>query len=276
MVAVRSVSAEEADLAIQILNEDGAVIIAGLFSTHDTDAVAADIRPSLDDQSPGGGAFYGQRAKRVSGVLALSSTAQGMVADDVLIKIGDAVLGPHCANFRLQLLSALEVWSGGDPQPLHRDAGVYEPYLAISADKECMFTVMLAGTDFTETNGGTRIALGSHRWDPERKAKDDEIAQVTMERGSVAIWLGSTLHGMGVNKTDKPRLGVVWGYSLGWLRQEQETILVMPPALAARLPEKVRRIIGYQSHGPLLGWVAGNDPTQNAPSTDRTRSFLLA
>ena len=45
------------------------------------------------------------------------------------------------------------------------------------------------------------------------------------------------------------------GYCLGWLRQEQNFYLTVPPEIAKTLPEKVARLIGYNLHRPFLGFV---------------------
>jgi ectoine hydroxylase-related dioxygenase (phytanoyl-CoA dioxygenase family) len=64
---------------------------------------------------------------------------------------------------------------------------------------------------------------------------------------------------MAVNRTDRPRAGIVTGYSVGWLRQEENQYLTVPPEIAAGLPEHLQRLIGYQAHSPILGWVGGRD-----------------
>ena len=45
------------------------------------------------------------------------------------------------------------------------------------------------------------------------------------------------------------------GYCLGWLRQEQNFYLTVPPELAREMPEHIGRLLGYTLHRPFLGWV---------------------
>ncbi len=118
---------------------------------------------------------------------------------------------------------------------------------------------MWAVSDFTAENGATRVIPGSHLWEREREATEEDIVQAVMPKGSVLVWLGSLLHGMGVNGTDAPRTGLVSAYSVGCLRQEENQYLSCPPEVAAELPGKVQQLLGYKAHSPILGWVEDRD-----------------
>ena len=64
-----------------------------------------------------------------------------------------------------------------------------------------------------------------------------------------AFWLGGTLHGGGANVTrDDWRYGVIFTYTLGWLRTEENQHLSIPIAEALALPEKT-------VHGLGLIWI---------------------
>ena len=75
-----------------------------------------------------------------------------------------------------------------------------------------------------------------------------------MPKGSALFYLGSALHGGGANLSDKPRMGLINTYSLGWLHQEENHYLTIPREVADSYPERIRRLIGYQGHGRNLGW----------------------
>jgi ectoine hydroxylase-related dioxygenase (phytanoyl-CoA dioxygenase family) len=74
----------------------------------------------------------------------------------------------------------------------------------------------------------------------------------------VVVYLGSVMHGGGANRSDKPRMGLVNTYSLGWLRQEENHYLSIPREVADSYPERIRRLMGYQGHGRILGWYPHN------------------
>ena len=183
-----------------------------------------------------------------------------VIADPLLLALADDVLLKNCKAYQVQIASALQVWQGGKLQPLHRDIGTYSPYVATNAgDPEIMLSMIWAVTDFTAANGATRVVPGSHAWNRERAARSEEIVQAVMPRGSMAVWLGSVLHGMAINTTEEPRTGLVSGFSVGWLRQEENQYLACPPDVAAGLPERVQQLAGYQVHSPVLGWVEDRD-----------------
>lgn len=257
------------------LREDGIVIVEELFAPELIEQLTDELAPHLTPQEPGGGVFFGKRVKRLAGLFQYGQAIEAIVSAPLLIELVGAMLLPSCLNFRLGLTSALQNFPGGEDQPLHRDGDIYHPHLKI--DGEALVSVMIAGSDFTQANGGTRIAVGSHLWPRERVANEREVHQVEMPRGSAAIWLGNTLHGLAINRDSAPRLGIVLGYALGWLRQEQEQFLIVPPERAALMPPEVRKIIGYQTHGPFLGWKTGNDPSgfDLGNPEDHSRSHLI-
>ena len=123
-----------------------------------------------------------------------------------------------------------------------------------------MISFIWALSDFTADNGATRLVPGSHKWDRERTAERCDITQAVMPKGSVVIYYGSLLHGMGVNHASKPRTGLVSGFCVGWLRQEENQYLTCPPEVAKSLPVEVQQLLGYRSHSPILGWTEDRDP----------------
>ena len=88
--------------------------------------------------------------------------------------------------------------------------------------------------------------------------KAEYTAQATISKGSLLLYLGSVLHGGGANDSTTPRMGLINTYSLGWLRQEENHYLAIPREVAQAYPERIRHLIGYQSHGPLLGAYPGS------------------
>ena len=68
-----------------------------------------------------------------------------------------------------------------------------------------------------------------------------------MPKGSVLLYIGSLYHGGGANRSDAPRRGVNVGYTLSWLRQEENQYLACPPEVARELPEALARLAGYRA-----------------------------
>ncbi len=95
------------------------------------------------------------------------------------------------------------------------------------------------------------VGPGSHLWSAERQPQPHEIHSAQMPAGSVLYWLGSTLHGAGANTSSDWRYGVILTYSLGWLRQEENQYIDVPPAIASELSPALRDMIGYKMHRAL-------------------------
>ena len=171
----------------------------------------------------------------------------------------DPVHGPNCHHYRVHFGGGIQVWPGGGLQPLHREMDTYRPFIEHEPGQPDYVVAMnWAITDFTAENGATRIGLGSHRWPADRAPTEGDEAQAVMPKGSVLFWLGRTLHGLGANRTDRPRTGIITVFSADWLAQEENQFLAVPPEMARALPEKVQRLLGYRAS--IIGYVTGLDP----------------
>ncbi|MBT7334993.1 MAG: mitomycin antibiotic biosynthesis protein, partial [Gammaproteobacteria bacterium] len=152
-------------------------------------------------------------------------------------------------GYQLHVSAALEVGPGARAQVLHREDDSFnfftppKPNLIVAS--------MWAITDFRADNGGTLLVPGSHLWSAERQPQPHEIHSAQMPAGSVLYWLGSTLHGAGANTSSDWRYGVILTYSLGWLRQEENQYIDVPPAIASELSPALRDMIGYKMHRAL-------------------------
>lgn len=238
------------------LRRDGAVILQDLVPQTLADRVAKELRPYFDAEGTRSqNEFNGYRTLRVSGILARSRSAAELIAHPRLMEIADAILLPHCINYRIGSTTGIEIWPGESAQLLHRDDAIYPVRIP---GLELQVSSNWALTDFSLANGATRVVPGSHRWMEPREPIEDNVLQATMSRGSVLVYLGSVLHGGGANATNRPRMGLVNTYSLGWLRQEENQYLTIPREIAETYPEPLRRLMGYQGHGRLLGWYPDN------------------
>ena len=113
---------------------------------------------------------------------------------------------------------------------------------------------MWAMSEFTEENGATRVIPGSNKWEDKLRPTNDQTVAAEMPKGSVLLYLGSLYHGGGANRSDRPRRGINVGYTLSWLRQEENQYLACPPDVARELPEALARLAGYQRGAYALGY----------------------
>ena len=232
--------------------------LAPFFETSD----AGNRLNKTYEASGGDGNFYPGNTKRITGLVAKSETFRSFVTHRVTLSACDALLRPNCARYQVHATAGLVVGPGATVQVLHREE---DPFNFFKMPRPNMVIAsMWAITDFTEANGGTHLVPGSHRWAEGRVARNDEVVAAEMPAGSVLLWMGGTLHGAGANRSDEWRYGVFLSYSLGWLRQEENQYLDVPPELARTFPKPVRHLIGYTMHA-ALGYsdVAPREPAKS-------------
>ena len=152
-------------------------------------------------------------------------------------------------GYQLHVTAALSVGPGARSQVLHREEDSFS-YFA-PPRPNLIVASMWAISDFRADNGATLLVPGSHRWSADRKPEPHEIRQAEMPAGAVLYWMGGTLHGAGANVSDEWRYGVILTYSAGWLRQEENMYLDVPPQIAAELSPELRALIGYEMHSAL-------------------------
>jgi len=207
---------------------------------------------ALRDASPGDidgfmREFYGADTVRFDGLPGKSATFVEVMCHRLLLGAADHFLLANCQNYTLNTGQLIEIRPGETEQVLHRDEGAWLHYR--EARPELSVEAMFALSDFKRENGATRIVPGSHRWDEKREPKPDEIAVAEMSAGSAVVYLGSTLHGGGANRTQSERRrGMFLGFCLGWLRTEENTFLSTPIEAVRGMPERAQELLGYQSH----------------------------
>ncbi len=261
MAKVQSIDRNtSADTAMEILERDGVVIYQHLLDDDVMDQVQSELDDYLARAYNGEGEFWGFKTKRFGALVAKSRTfAEQCAPNPQILAVMDQLLGPRCECYQLHVTMLVHIGPNESAQIMHRDDGLL-PFTHPGPQGLC--NTMWALTDFTAENGATNVILGSHDWPDDRTpGPDDEIVQAVMPKGSCLIYAGSVWHGGAANHTaDEWRTGMICGYSLGWLRQEENMYLSVPPSVAKDLPLHVQHLIGYKIHGGFLGWVEGQDP----------------
>ena len=240
---------------LKVLDRDGGVIVEGILNDDDLIAVQSDLSPFLTASSTGENDFWGFETKRIGALMARSPKCRELALHPLVNSVAGKYLAPYSDGYQLHFTQAICIGPDEDPQALHRDRGVWGGHLNRSI--ETQFSTIWAITEFTATNGATRIVPGSHKWDRDRQPEEEEIALATMPAGSVMFYNGSVLHGGGRNATsDDYRLAVLLHYTLVWLRQEENQYLSCPPEIAKTLSPELRALMGYTQGGPVLGFYS--------------------
>ncbi len=235
------------------LDDAGCVVVTDLLDRNGRERVRSELASHMEAarvaSSDEPADFYPGKTRRVTALVARSETIGELVMHPMPTALCDHHLSPHCERYHLHVTAALEVGPGARSQILHREEDTFT-FFELPRPNLILAT-MWAITDFTADNGGTLLVPGSHRWDADRKPEPDEIVSAEMPAGSMLVWLGGTFHGAGANVSDDWRYGVILTYSLGWLRQEENQYLDVPPHVAEGLPTELRERTGHAMHGGL-------------------------
>ena len=244
------------------LREAGVVIIERLVDADVCDAVRHEMQPFIAATPHGSDAFSGFHTTRTGALLARSVSSQQLVAHPLVLEIADAFLWAKKTSFQLHLTQLIAIGPHSPSQPLHRDQWCFD-FFPFPDDVEVELSSIWAMQEFTEENGATRVIPGSHREGNEVINDEHRALSAVMPKGSVVLYSGRTVHGGGANRSDTVRMGLNVDYVLGWLRQEENQYLSVPPEVARTLPERVQRLAGYQLGAFALGYVDDTrDPQQ--------------
>lgn len=262
---------------IEAIKESGGVIVEGLLADEAVGALVDEVAPfvveadvDMGHLNPGVQMFFAG-VKNVTGLAAKSPTfVNSMLLNPILLGLADSILAPSCSEYSLNVGHLLEREPGSERQFLHRDEDVWIHlvHLVEGPEQRPVFELasVTALTEFTEGNGATVVVPGSHRWERGRQPQESELAFAEMPAGAAVIYLGSTIHAGGTNKSEASRVGIHLSYVAGWLRSEENNVLAVPPDIARRLPRRAQELIGYQVHdaidlaGGYLGAVDLRNP----------------
>jgi ectoine hydroxylase-related dioxygenase (phytanoyl-CoA dioxygenase family) len=243
----------------EAIARDGYTIIEDAIEPELLDELAADLLrlEAVYEVVPADNSFEGSRTVRIYNLLALGHVYEAIPVHPHVLPVVEQVLDPGCL---VSSLSSIAILPGETAQPIHADdqliplAKPHEPTVCNS---------MWALTDFTAENGATRVIPGSHLRDrsPDYGAPYDSIP-AEMPRGSVLVWHGSLWHGGGANETGERRVGIAMNYCAGFIRQQENQQLGIPPEIAARFSPRLRELCGYGIYRGLIGHINKRDPVE--------------
>jgi ectoine hydroxylase-related dioxygenase (phytanoyl-CoA dioxygenase family) len=248
----RFASTVDNDTLVEALREAGAAVVERVLDDAVIDRCASEMRPEFDacgrlTESD----FNGYTTLRIGSVLRYAPSTQHIIAHPLALAMADAFLLPHCLDYRIGSNTGIEILPGETDQVLHSDDDIYPVHIP---GMHLQINAMWSLCDFTQENGATRVILGSHKpLDYDAHRDWPEPVQAAMPRGSVLFYLGNVQHGGGANRSNAPRMGLINTYSLGWLRQEVNQYLAVPPEIAKQYDARIRRLLGYAKHGSSLG-----------------------
>jgi ectoine hydroxylase-related dioxygenase (phytanoyl-CoA dioxygenase family) len=242
------------DSVADALLSDGYAIVDGLLGPGEVASAREDLVRVLAETPTGRNDFEGFSTQRVYALFAKTRTFDDAATHPLVLGALDRILG----HYQLSAPVGIQIGPGEKAQVLHRDESVYplpEPHPSV------VVNTMWALDDFTPTNGATRLVPGSHRWEADRRPEANAAITVAeMPAGSTMFYVGNLWHGGGANQTERPRLGVILEYVVGWLRPQENHCLAVPRAVVRELPERLQELLGYNIYPPFLGYVDGRHP----------------
>ena len=242
------------------LLDDGYLVIENAMNPATLCRLDDELAPHFASAPFGNGPFFGQETKRIGRVLSRSATAAELALDETVTGIVEEVLLPNCSNLQINLTQGIEIHPGAPAQGPHRDGDMWP---VPRGSMELLVNVMWAIDDFTPRNGATRIWPRSNRMHLDQDLLPEDMAiPAVMPRGSVCLFLGSTLHSGGANLSAAPRRGLVISYCLGWLKPWENQWLAYPPEIARTFQPELADLIGYRLHRPGLGCHEGQCPSE--------------
>ena len=274
--------------ALARIHQDGYVVLEGLLSPTELDAIRAALAKHLGRRALGRNNFEGFETERVYSLVARGAVFEGLVEHPRILALCDALLEP---SYLLTASQAICIHPGETPQPFHTDDAFYR--IARPRDAVSVSTIF-AIDPFTIENGATQIVPGSHLWSdarvesllahvaldfvppeggaearvprpappPSELVGDARVVDVTMSAGSVVVFLGTLVHRGGQNRSKASRLALSNQYCAPWARQQENFLLSVPPERARRMPSRVQALLGYSIHPPFMGHVAGVHPAR--------------
>ncbi len=256
-VSASRAAPEPAGWSAQLLR-DGHIIIPDAVPASLAHRLDAELHAAFEATPFCQGGFYGSRTKRFGRLLARSALTDRFVRHPLILSIAQEILGEACESLQLNLTQAIALHPGALPQLAHRDQDMWGGAIG---ETEYLINVMWPFTDYRADNGATLIWPDSHGAAALGAEPQGAPIVAEMQPGSALIFLGSTLHGAGGNKSHDIRRGMIVSYCLGWLKPYENQWLAYPPAVARHFPPELAALVGYRQHRPNLGNYEGQCPS---------------
>ncbi|MFN3258085.1 MAG: phytanoyl-CoA dioxygenase family protein [Ilumatobacter sp.] len=258
----------------EVLARDGVLVIDSLASHELIDRILDELAPHIEATPFGADGFTGRNTKRTGGLIARSPASRELVTHPLILDVTQRLLH-RAKSFQLHLTQLISIGPDSPAQAVHRDQWAFD-FFEFPADYDVQCNTIWAMTDFTETNGATRVIPGSTDWPDDLGHTFDETVPAEMSKGSCLLYTGKVYHGGGANRSDEIRRGLNITYNVGWLRQEENQYLSCPAEVAQTLDDDLLRLMGYRIGAYALGYVDDTrDPLDvlRSRATDRDASF---
>jgi ectoine hydroxylase-related dioxygenase (phytanoyl-CoA dioxygenase family) len=248
----------------QIIDEDGGVIIKGLFSAQ-VDRFNAEMDPIVSTWTEGNTGpdwmqeFAGKKTKRVTQLIRRSKTfREEMLDHEILLSYVDTLMLETSDAYWMNAAQIIEIQPTEKLQYLHRDLENYPVFRSLGpSGPEVMCNCLVALSEYTEEMGATRIIPGSQNWpdfNDRQRIENTPTIPVVMEKGDAFLYSGKVVHGGGANVSNRPRRALALAFCPGWLVPEEAYPFAVPLEMARTLSKRGQQLTGFRSmHNQKLG-----------------------
>ncbi|KAL4811691.1 hypothetical protein BDW67DRAFT_179379 [Aspergillus spinulosporus] len=257
------VTASEDTTTVQKYLEDvGAVILEGAFTHETIQDLNRDLDPAFDATDlvvSADHAFQPVQSKYVFNLPVISKTFRHDILNSPALHGVARSFFEGTGDYWLTAASSGQLYPGHAPQELHRDESLTHPLVQYQTPGAPPITLsfIIALTEFTKNNGGTRVVLGSHKR-AEMNYSTDEAVPAEMKPGDVLALSQGVVHAGGPHSIHipHPRRTALLFFGSCQLTQV-ETYMMMPRGLVETMTPLAQQMIGWRSLKPPKPNVAG-------------------
>lgn len=264
---------------INALRKHGAVVVSEFISVDDVAAINQELDPHVDARSAGfrseDDTFYGSNTVRIQALASKSPTfISSILLNELMKDVGDDMLLPNCGNYWMSQAETIFIGPGNPAQVLHRDDLNWSVAQTLGIDLQV--SVLVALGDYDTEVGATMVIPDSHLMPITQPINAEDAVPVELQPGDALLYLGSTVHGGGANRTaNRVRRALYMGFLVGWLTPEEAVSFGVTEELAASLSPRARQLLGWgrirgnkDASGPAAAlqlWQLDNDdPRQSS------------
>lgn len=243
------------------LREHGAVVVSGFIPPEAVAALNTELQPFVAERRGGfrseDDGFYGANTVRIQALAARSpSFIATILLSDLMKSVADDILLPNCGAYWMSQAETIFIGPGNPAQELHRDDLNWSVAQRLGIDLQV--SVLVALGDYDDEVGATMVIPGSHLGPIDEPIDPSAAVPVELLPGDALLYLGSTVHGGGANRTsNRVRRALYMGLLVGWLTPEEAVCFGVSDDLAASLPRRARQLLGW-------GRIRGNRDTSGA------------
>ncbi|KAI5918975.1 hypothetical protein F4810DRAFT_703876 [Camillea tinctor] len=249
---------EGRDTILKALQEDGAVIIKGLFTKDQVRRLNEEVQPAVDKLQAGGKHldewvkdFHGDNTKRLNNVVSLSKTFREEILEkDLIHELCEEIYLKDAGGYWMNSAQVIDIGPASKAQPLHRDQWQFPIFTHCGPNApEASINFVVALTEFSDENGATRVIPGSHKWDDfQANGTPEDTIPAEMEAGDACFITGKVVHGGGANRTkNQTRRGITLVFQCSYLTPEEAYPFLVDREIARTLSPRGQRMIGFRS-----------------------------